>query len=58
MMVVMLSEYFSIESWVYSVNSRGLSTQLWGAPVFSTKEEEVWLPITTCTRCFSLITHF
>ncbi len=59
-MMVVLSTYFTVEfsrcvgvqSWGYSVNRRGLSTQPWGAPVLSTNIEEVWLPVWTVCGLF------
>ena len=49
-LIVWVSAYFTVEflpvllmqSWVFSVNMRGLSTQPWGAPLLSTNIEEVW----------------
>ncbi len=41
-----------LQSWLYSVNRRGLSTQLWGAPVFDTTVEEVWPSIQTVWGLF------
>lgn len=35
------SRFLGVQSSVYSVDRMGLSTQLWGAPVLSTKIEEV-----------------
>ncbi len=43
----LFSQHHSALLWVYSVNRWGLSTQPWGAPVFSTWVEEVWPPVQT-----------
>lgn len=37
-----VSPFLEVQSWVYSVNKKGLSTQPWGPPVLCTRVVELW----------------